>query len=84
VIEGDATVAALIGGAAAGGAALFVAPFVAAAGVGVGAVVAASFGLRALGFNIWGSSDKKHTEADTHDTTHICCVLCRHPVKHLR
>jgi len=84
VVEPDLTNAALIGGAVAGGAALFAAPLVAAAGIGVGAVVAASFGLRALGFNVWGSTDQKHTETDAHSTTHICCVQCRRPVKHLR
>lgn len=84
VVEEDATVAALIGGAVVGGAALFAAPFVAAAGIGIGAVVASTFGLRALGFNVWGSSDQKHTETDTHNTSPICCVQCRHPVKHLR
>jgi hypothetical protein len=78
--SGDATVAALLVGAVAGGATLFAAPLVVAAGVGVGAIVTASAGLRALGFNVWGSSDKK----DDYQYPRLCCVQCRHPVKHLR
>lgn len=58
--------------------------FFVALGIGVGAAVAARFGLRALGFNVWGSTDKKHTETISHSTTHTCCVQCKHPVKRLR
>jgi hypothetical protein len=67
---------------AGGGASLFAAPFVAATGLGVGASVAGSFGLRALCINVWGTTDLKH---DVHNTIqHLCCAQCRYPVKYLR
>lgn len=76
----DATKAALIGGAVTGVATLFAAPLAVAAGVGVGVVAAGSYGLRALGFNVWGSKDRMKNVRHPH----LCCVQCRHPVKHLR
>ena len=93
MIEGDATKFALIGGAVIGGLAWL--PAVATYGpgtvalvvfaiFGVAAVVASTFGLRLLGYNVWGSSDKRYSITDSHSTTHICCVECRHPVKKLR
>lgn len=78
----DATIAALIGGGVVGAASLAVAPFIVAAGLGAGAIVAGSFGLRAMGFNVWGSEDLKHDVP--YATQHLCCVQCRHPVKQLR
>jgi hypothetical protein len=80
--SGDATVAALIGGGVVGAASLAAAPFAVAAGLGIGAIVAGSYGLRALGFNVWGSSDLK--DKVKHKYQHLCCVQCKHPVKHLR
>ena len=50
----DATMAALIGGGIAGAASLAVAPVAVAAGLGVGAIVLGTWGLRAMGFNVWG------------------------------
>lgn len=80
--NGDATVVILIGGAVIGVASLFAAEFIAAAALAVGAVIAGSLGLRAVGFNMLGSKDLKH---DVHcKYQHLCCVQCRHPVKHLR
>lgn len=74
----DKSASALLAGVIVGGATFFAAPIAVAAGVGVGAVVLASLGFRALGFNVWGTGD-------THDVfIHLCCVECRHPVKHLR
>lgn len=77
----DATIATLIGGGVAGAASLAVAPIAVAVGLGVGAIVLGSFGLRAMGFNVWGTG---LTHEVKHSTQHLCCVQCRHPVKHLR
>jgi len=76
----DATIVTVAGGVVAGGVALAAAPFVVAAGVGIAATYAANRGMRALGFNGWGSTDKR----EDYQCAHICCVQCRHPVKHLR
>ncbi len=80
--SGDATVWALIGGAVVAAASLAFAPVLVAAVLGIGAVAACSYGLRALGWNVWGSNDLKgrHSYSDQD----LCCVECRHPVKHLR
>jgi hypothetical protein len=76
----DATIAALIGGGIAGAASLAVAPVAVAAGLGVGAIALGTWGLRAMGFNVWGSKDLTHAE----NIQHLGCIQCRHPVKHLR
>jgi hypothetical protein len=94
VKERDKTATALIAGAlvsaVAGGALLFVTGFDSGMLCGIGfwafvlSIVASTFVLRALGFNVWNSSDKKHVETFTHNMPHFCCMQCRHPVKCLR
>ena len=78
----DATIVALAGGGAVALVTLFAAPFLVAAGIGVGAVVAGSYGLRKMGCNVWGTTDQ--TKENEIKDRHICCVSCRHPVKQLR
>jgi hypothetical protein len=81
VANDDATVAALVGGGLAAAASLAFAPLLLAGALGVGAAAAGGYGLRRLGYNVFGSSDLKHEAVVARP---VCCIVCRHPVKHLR
>lgn len=49
--------------------------------VGLVAVASCAYLLRLSGYNVFESDDLKHMEVVARP---VCCVLCRHPVKHLR